>query len=227
MRAGATLRSMLCGGQLSLLGHDEPEIDTSFAGLSRIELGRGAWFDYAQAWLRGDAVVFEHLLHEMHWRSVEERVYDKLVLAPRLYAALPDDGPGHLLLGPIRDALSHRYGEDFCRVSMALYRDGRDSVAWHGDRVARRMDSALVATISVGAPRRFLLRPYGGGRSIALRLGGGDLLVMGGSCQRTFQHSIPKVARADPRIAIMFRPLWNEDAAGAKTDDSYGRAPPT
>jgi alkylated DNA repair dioxygenase AlkB len=83
-------------------------------------------------------------------------------------------------------------------------------VAWHGDYVARRMTEALVATVSVGAPRRFLLRPKGGGPSIALSLGEGDLLVMGGSCQRTWDHCVPKVKRAEPRIAIMFRPIWKE-----------------
>jgi alkylated DNA repair dioxygenase AlkB len=60
----------------------------------------------------------------------------------------------------------------------------------------------------VGGQRRFLLRPYGGGHSIALNLGWGDLLVMGGTCQRTWQHCLPKVAHAEPRIAIMFRPSW-------------------
>ena len=84
------------------------------------------------------------------------------------------------------------------------------SVAFHGDYVAREMDRALVATVSVGAPRRFLMRPTGGGKSIALTLGWGDLLVMGGTCQRTWQHAIPKVKHALPRIAIMFRPVWTK-----------------
>src|SRR5262249_40235264 len=104
-----------------------------------------------------------------------------------------------------------RYGTAFERVSLGLYRDGQDSVAWHGDYVARRISEAIVATVSVGAPRRFLLRPHGGGRSGAVSLGWGDLIVMGGSCQRTYQHSVPKVANAEPRIAIMFRPVWDED----------------
>jgi alkylated DNA repair dioxygenase AlkB len=110
----------------------------------------------------------------------------------------------------MRRALDRRYATAFERISLAYYRDGRDSVAWHGDYVARRMETALVATVSVGAPRRFLLRPHGGGRSIAYSIGWGDLIVMGGTCQRTWQHSVPKVARAEPRIAIMFRPIWQE-----------------
>lgn len=212
-------------GQLSLLGRDEPEFDASFARLRRIDLGRGAWLDYAQGWLRGDAGVFAQLSETTRWHTGEERIYDKIVRVPRLYAVLPADGPGHPVLEPMRAALGRRYGEHFCRLTMALYRDGNDSVAFHGDRVARRMDAALVATVSVGAQRRFLVRPYGGGRSLALSLGGGDLLVMGGSCQRTFQHCIPKVAHADPRIAIMFRPPWNEDEADATPDDREAPAP--
>jgi alkylated DNA repair dioxygenase AlkB len=209
-RGSATLLPVL-RGQLSLLGHEEPAFDATFARMRRIELANGAWVDYAQSWLRGDASLFEQLAESTRWRTSEERMYDKIVQVPRLYAALPADGPGHPVLEPIRSALSQHYGQEFCRVSMALYRDGEDSVAWHGDRVARRMPDALVATVSVGGWRRFLLRPYGGGRSIALNLGSGDLVVMGGSCQRTWQHCIPKVAHANPRIAIMFRPEWEED----------------
>jgi len=138
-------------------------------------------------------------------------MYDREVDVPRLFAIFPDDGPGHPILDPIRQALSEHYQEELARVTAAWYRDGRDSVAWHGDTVARKMEQALVATVSVGAPRKFLLRPHGGGRSHAMTLGWGDLLVMGGTCQRTWQHSVPKVAQAEPRIAIMFRPRWQEE----------------
>jgi alkylated DNA repair dioxygenase AlkB len=110
----------------------------------------------------------------------------------------------------MRRALSARYQETFVRVSFAYYRDGNDSVAWHGDTTARDLPEALVATVSLGQPRRFLLRPTEGGSSIAFPLGGGDLLVMGGTCQRTWRHAIPKVAEAGPRIAVMFRPIWAE-----------------
>jgi alkylated DNA repair dioxygenase AlkB len=129
-------------------------------------------------------------------------------------AGLPDDGPGHPLLDRIRALLSERYGTDFPRISLGYYRDGTDSVAWHGDRVARTLPEALVATVSLGGPRRFLLRPRGGGRSIAFSLGLGDLFVMGGACQRTWQHAVPKVKQALPRVAVMFRPVWSAKARG-------------
>jgi alkylated DNA repair dioxygenase AlkB len=104
------------------------------------------------------------------------------------------------------DLLSNRYDVAFDSVGANLYRDGRDSVAWHGDRVLRTVAVATVAIVSLGAPRRFLLRPRGGGRSIVHRLGPGDLLVMGGTCQRTWQHCVPKSANpVGPRISVTFR----------------------
>jgi alkylated DNA repair dioxygenase AlkB len=198
----------MSGGQLGLFGHEAPAIDEAFRELRRTELADGAWYDYAPAWLAGHATVFQSLLQSTRWQSTSREMYERVVDVPRLYAAVPADGPGHPLLDRMREVLRARYGEDFVRTSMALYRDGSDSVAWHGDYVARAMPSALVATVSVGAARRFLLRPSGGGRSVALALGQGDLLVMGGTIQRTWQHAVPKVAHADPRIVVMFRPAW-------------------
>ena len=113
--------------------------------------------------------------------------------------------------GPVRGhgrGPEPRYGTVFDRLGFALYRDGRDSVAWHGDQVARDLPEALVATVSLGEPRLFALRPKGGGRAVRYHLGHGDLVVMGGTCQRTWDHAVPKVARAGPRVSVMFRPAW-------------------
>ena len=99
-------------------------------------------------------------------------------------------------------------GEPLCTAGLCLYRDGRDSVAWHGDTSGRQVRETIVAIISLGTPRTLLLRPRGGGGP-ALRhdVGHGDLLVMGGTCQRTWQHAILKTARATgPRISVQFRP---------------------
>jgi len=117
------------------------------------------------------------------------------------------------VLEQARSALEARYGEAFARLSLGYYRNGADSVAWHGDYVARQMRDATVATISVGAPRPFWLRPKSGGPRISLSLGWGDLIVMGGSCQRTWEHAVPKQKRAAARIAIMFRPAWEETSS--------------
>jgi alkylated DNA repair dioxygenase AlkB len=201
---------MVASGQLGLFGHEAPSFDASFAGLARTELSADAWFDYAPEWLRGHEALFGELAERVRWRREKRPMYERIVEVPRLIAALPADGALPAVVEAVRVALSVRYSEAFERVSLAYYRDGSESVAWHGDYVARNLPAALVATVSVGSARRFSLRPKGGGASHALTLGRGDLLVMGGSCQRTFEHAIPKVSRAGPRIAIMFRPIWPE-----------------
>lgn len=199
---------MAASAQLGLFGRGEVAFDETFAEVERTSLSRGAWFDYAPGWLCGHEEVFDALVESMRWHQERREMYDRTVVVPRLYALVPNDGEGHPALEAIRQALSARYAEALTRISLGYYRDGRDSVAWHGDQVARRLPNAIVATVSVGAPRRFLLRPTGGGQSLALSLGFGDLLVMGGACQRTWQHSVPKAKCAAPRIAIMFRPAW-------------------
>jgi alkylated DNA repair dioxygenase AlkB len=198
----------MIGGQLGLFGHDAPTFDAELRELRHVELADGAWYDYAPGWLTGHATVFESLLHSTKWQSSSREMYERVVEVPRLYAGVPADGPGHPIFDRMREVLGAHYDAAFVRTTMALYRDGSDSVAWHGDYVARTMENALVATVSVGAARKFMMRPAGGGRSIALQLGLGDLLVMGGTIQRTWQHAVPKVARADPRIVVMFRPVW-------------------
>ena len=196
--------------QQTLLGREPLSYDDRFSKVEHVALSRGAWVEYAPGWVSGHSILFDALEGGMAWRTVEETLYDKTVVAPRLVATLGEDGRGHPILESMRPALSIRYGTAFERISFALYRDGKDSVAWHGDRVARRMDTTVVATVSIGAPRRFLLRPRGGGPSMRFDLGWGDLFVMGGSSQRTWEHSVPKVAHANPRVSIMFRPHWHE-----------------
>jgi alkylated DNA repair dioxygenase AlkB len=195
--------------QQTLFGHEAPSFDALYSTLERVQLSDDVWVDYAPGWLSGHARLFDELERRTAWRTVQETVYDRTVEAPRLVASVPDDCPVHPVLDGARRTLSERYGTELERVSLALYRDGRDSVAWHGDRVARTMEATLVATVSVGAPRRFLLRARGGGKSVGFNLGSGDLIVMGGACQRTWQHSVPKVAHADARIAVIFRPRWD------------------
>jgi alkylated DNA repair dioxygenase AlkB len=207
--------------QLGLFGSETPGFDRGYSSLRRIELSEDAWVDYAPGFITGHAALFEHLWSSTDWQTSEQQIYDQTLPTPRLVAGLPDDGPGHPLLEELRQSLSQRYTEIFVRVSMALYRDGRDSVAFHGDRIARTLPRALVATLSLGAPRRFLMRPRGGGVSQAWNLGWGDLFVMGGSCQLSWQHGIPKVANAQPRLAVMFRPRWEyADSSGDPTRSS-------
>ena len=179
--------------------------DPTFASLDRLDLGLGAWLDRAPAWVAHHGALFEELARDLPWRTESRPMYTRVVDVPRLLAHVEQ----HALIEQMRRALCTRYGEDFVRVNAALYRDGNDSVAFHGDTTARDMVSATVATISLGTARKFLLKPTAGGRSQTFALGGGDLVVMGGTCQRTWRHAIPKVAGdVGPRIAVMFRPNW-------------------
>jgi alkylated DNA repair dioxygenase AlkB len=201
--------------QLSLFPASRRGIDVGFSKLTRTQLTEGAWYDYAPGWLSGDEGLLQQLVASVSWHQEERAMYERVVAVPRLNATLPQDGPIPGLLEEARQALGARYGENFERLSLAYYRSGRDSVAWHGDYVARRLPTATVATISVGAPRSFHLRPKAGGARVTLALGWGDLLVMGGSCQRTWEHALPKLTQAAPRVAIMFRPIWHDpDPAG-------------
>lgn len=193
--------------QLSLFGRGEPSFDPELGAARRLVLGEGAWVDHLPGWLDGHDEVFRALRDGTRWRALERTMYDRVVDVPRLLARLPQDGPGHPVGSDMVASLSARYGTDLDQVSLAFYRDGRDSVAWHGDRLGPLVDDAVVAIVAVGAPRRFLLRSRTGGRSLAFELGWGDLLVMGGTCQRTFEHAVPKVAQAGPRISIQFRPV--------------------
>jgi alkylated DNA repair dioxygenase AlkB len=189
----------------------EPAFDPHFSRVDRIELSDGAWVEHVHGWVRDGEALFAHLERTTKWRQEERKMYDRMVMTPRLFAVIGKNGPGHPVLEDMRKALTARYGEEFVRVSLALYRDGKDSVAMHGDQVARNMEAPThVATVSLGGTRRLLLKPAVGGRSVEFMLRSGDLYVMGGTCQRTWRHGIPKVAEADPRIVVMFRPAWGE-----------------
>lgn len=201
--------------QPSLLESTTPEAGLRpLAGLVRYPLPHGAWVDHLPAWVTGSDTVFQHLLATVDWRAERRRMYDGEVQVPRLLrwygagAALP-----HPVLTRARRLLDEHYaaelGEPFVTAGMCLYRDGRDSVAWHGDTIGRSAHSdTMVAIVSLGTPRPLLLRPRGGGaQRQRFPLGHGDLLVMGGSCQRTWEHAVPKTARVTgPRISVQFRP---------------------
>ena len=187
---------------------------TSLAGrVTRHELDRGAWVDHLPGWVEGSDEVLEVLLGDIGWRADHRQMYDREVAVPRLLRWFDAGEPlPHGLLVEARGALDEHYrpelGEPFATAGMCLYRDGRDSVAWHGDRIGRgRSHDTLVAIVSFGSPRALLLRPVGGGASVRFSLGHGDLVVMGGSCQRTWEHCIPKTAKpVGPRVSVQFRP---------------------
>ncbi|BBZ55761.1 MULTISPECIES: alpha-ketoglutarate-dependent dioxygenase AlkB family protein [Mycobacteriaceae] len=182
-------------------------------------LGDGAWVDVRAGWLTGADTLFDELLTAIPWRAEQRQMYDKVLDVPRLvsFHDLAQDRAPHPGLARLRvrlnDAYAHELGEPFTTVGLCLYRDGNDSVAWHGDTIGRSStEDTMVAVLSLGATRVFALRPRttgADGRRTSVRLpqGHGDLLVMGGSCQRTWEHAVPKTARpTGPRISIQFRP---------------------
>lgn len=180
----------------------------------RVELTLGAWIDVQRGWMRGSAELYEHLAERVPWHAERRHMYERMVDVPRLLCFYGEDAElPHPALIHARDMLDDHYaaelGEPFRTAGLCYYRDGRDSVAWHGDRIGRgQHEDTMVAIVSVGAPRALMLRPrFGSGDTLRYELGHGDLIVMGGSCQRTWDHAVPKTARpAGPRISIQFRP---------------------
>ena len=161
----------------------------SFEGLERRQLSAGAWVDVQRNWVPAPDDAFAALVADVPWRAERRQMYDRVVDVPRLVH-------------------NYRMGEPFVTAGCCYYRDGRDSVAWHGDTIGRgRTEDTMVAIVSFGDPRKLVLRPRGGGEWIAIEMGHGDLVVMGGSCQRTWEHAVPKVAHAGPRISVQYRPL--------------------
>ncbi len=210
----ASLFDALCeGGTTDGPDVARPRIGELAGTVERHVLSHGAWVDVRPGWITGSDDLFAKLVQTVPWQAERRQMYERVVDVPRLlrfYGAhepLPDP-----LLDRARDALNEHYrpdlGEDFVSAGMCYYRDGRDSVAWHGDTIGRsRTEDTMVAIVSFGEARRLALRPRNGGGSVGFPLGHGDLIVMGGSCQRTWEHAILKTARpVGPRISVQFRP---------------------
>jgi len=204
---------MTAAFQASLLEAEDEFGLGELDSLVRTTLAHGAWLDVLPGWIRGADALFERLAETVPWRAERRTMYDHVVAVPRLLSFY---GEGQPLPDPAlekaRLALDAHYrpelGESLCTAGLCLYRDGRDSVAWHGDTSGRRVRETIVAIVSLGNPRALMLRPrHKGGPTRRYLVGHGDLLVMGGTCQRTWQHAVPKTAAvAGPRISVQFRP---------------------
>ena len=203
------------GSLLDLADEDAAEARPGPLGgtVRRAPLTCGAWVDVRPGWLTGAVDLFGRLVDQVPWRAEKRQMYDRVVDVPRLLCfygeeeVLPDPA-----LESCRSALNAHYGpelgEPFVTAGLCLYRDGRDSVAWHGDTIGRASsEDTMVAIVSLGSPRALMLRPRGGGPARRYELGHGDLIVMGGSCQRTWEHAVPKTTRnIGSRISVQFRP---------------------
>ncbi|MEU4646752.1 alpha-ketoglutarate-dependent dioxygenase AlkB [Nocardia fluminea] len=185
----------------------------SIEAIRRTPLDATSWVDVLPGWLSGASQLFDRLAERVPWHAERRPMYDRVVDVPRLVSFFGENDPlpDHILV-EARATLTTHYaaelGEPFRTAGLCFYRDGRDSVAWHGDTIGRgATHDTMVAIVSVGAPRSLLLRPRGGGASVRFTAGHGDLLVMGGACQRNWEHAVPKTARpVGPRISIQFRP---------------------
>ena len=200
--------------QLTLLELDDPADavtkptpDRSFSALRRIDLDDTSWLEFVPGWLSGGATLFAELLDSAGWEHRDRWMFDKRVQEPRLTAEFPVIAAAPPALQDIGAALGDHYGVAYPSAWINLYRHHRDSTSWHGDHVGKTQAVSSVPVLSLGATRRFLIRPRDGGSSTSLTVGSGDLVVMRGRAQRDFRHSVPKQAReAGPRISINFAP---------------------
>jgi alkylated DNA repair dioxygenase AlkB len=191
-----------------------------FDHCERRDLGSGAWIEMRSGWVDDGTIcadtLFDELACTVAWRSERRQMYDRVLDVPRLvsFCDLAREPAPHPAVARLRRRLNDIYagelGEPFTTAGFCLYRDGSDSVAWHGDTITPHRSSTedtMVAIVSLGATRMFGMRPRGGGASLRLLQAHGDLLVMGGSCQRTWEHAVPKTsAPIGPRISVQFRP---------------------
>jgi alkylated DNA repair dioxygenase AlkB len=191
--------------QRSLFAFGPLEIDDG-APTTRLALDPASWIDVRRDWVRGSDTLLDHLVATVEWRRGRRRMYDRVLDDPRLSRWYPADAAlPHAFLGEVAAALARDYGVPLTTLGLNYYRDGSDSVAFHADRELRDVDDTIIAIVTLGCRRPFLVRPTGGGRSVDVAPAGGDLLVMGGACQRGYEHGVPKVASAGPRVSCTWR----------------------
>ncbi|MGA3217873.1 MAG: alpha-ketoglutarate-dependent dioxygenase AlkB [Acidimicrobiales bacterium] len=191
--------------QLGLFGTGETAVAAE-ATAERTDLGAGAWVEVRRGWLRGADTLCPALITSVPWRHHRRWMYERFVDEPRLScwygrgSELPD--PALEMAG---DRLERLYAVPLAGPGLNYYRDGRDSVAFHADRELKYLSDTIVAIVTLGATRPFLVRPRGGGRSVDFRPASGDLLVMGGACQARCEHAVPKTAASGPRVSASWR----------------------
>lgn len=210
--------------QTTLFAQGRPAV-VADAAVQRITLDENSWVDVSRNWMCGADHLLETLAAGLEWRGGRRPMYGRLVDEPRLHARLDLDDPMQAgLVDAMRAWLEARYGGAINNNFVNYYRDGNDSVAWHADRIGLHQIDPIVAICSLGGPRRFALRPMGGGEAVRLTLGSGDLLVMGGACQHAWEHCVPKMAHAAPRMSLTLRHVDDGPGLGVGDDWWYGPA---
>ena len=181
--------------------------DASFSAARRTAIDAHSWVEVVPGWMSGSRSLFERLRAAVPWRQRDRRIFDQTVREPRLtgeYKSLNSIRDRTLL--DITHALSQHYGVVYDSLWLNLYRHGEDSTGWHRDRFSCRRPECIVPVLTLGATRRFLIKPRNGGPSIAFKPGSGDLIVMGGRSQEDWVHSVPKdPGIAEPRISVNFQ----------------------
>ena len=199
--------------QRTLLGGGAPEVDAGVT-FERVDLDELSWVDVAREWVRGGDTLLDTLIDAVNWKQGRRWMYERMLDDPRLSRWFPASEPvPHPVLAEAKRALEQRYAVAFGSVGLNYYRGGDDSVAWHSDRELRELEDTRIAILTLGARRPFLLRPKSTDtrrKSRDFKPGSGDLLVMGGRCQMDWEHNVPKVRRAGPRISCSWR--WTRPA---------------
>ena len=205
---GATGPAIRQGDLFEALG---PAIDVGFTTVRRIELDATSWVEQVPGWLRAGGALFDELMTPAPWEQRYRYIYDRRVIEPRLTAEYQDvNAAPQQLLRTVTETLAQHYGVAYGYLWLNLYRTHRDSTSWHGDPIGKIQPTSTVPVLSLGATRRFLIRPAQGGKSVSLAVASGDLIVMGGRSQRDWRHSVPKQASpAGPRISVNFAPAYH------------------
>lgn len=183
----------------------------------------GADLAFAPQWLAPDASVslFERLMREIPWTTHRLRIFGREVDAPRRSCWIGDPGAGYTysrtrfepepwpaVLRPVRARLEAEVGAHFDSVLANLYRDGRDSMGWHSDDEPELGPEPVIASLSLGGTRRFVLKHRRTDARHAIELPSGSLLLMHGATQRDWKHALPRTARpVAARINLTFRCL--------------------
>ena len=199
---------------LTLFGQFEPAVSAS-SKTTRTMLDECCWIDHAPRFLDGADQLLLELDERVDWFRGRRLMYGTWHDEPRRTGTVAREG--HSIppaVDAIRTELSTRYDTTFRRLFCNYYETGQDSVAWHADRIGRTEVDPLVGIVSLGGPRDFRLRRKTGGDSHVLTLASGDLLVMGGSTQHHYEHSVPKTRSSPPRMSVTMRGSRGLSAGG-------------
>lgn len=185
----------------------ELAIDTGFVTAQRTELDADCWIEVVPGWMSGSDELLEALTTAVPWGQHYRKLFEQTFLEPRLTAEYRSlrNVPHEALLAAAA-ALSNHYGVGYDNLWLNLYRNGDDSTGWHRDRFSCRKPECIVPVLTLGATRRFLIKPRAGGASRAFWPRSGDLIVMGGRCQEDWVHAVPKLPGIlDARISVNFQ----------------------